>query len=209
MEQLKMVKLQERTCSSRRGHLKRTPISVYILLFICILYSAVQAVHILFFILFSFADDNSVYSFISGALTDFPWACVVFAGVIGLWRRRVWGWAIWLVISLWFISSSIPTIYVLVLSLIPTFEIIAYFIFFLLLTPGVRRWCRVDFANSFRWLFAVLTFFLGWIWCSVVLHEHYLPPDIADINSLMVMCSLICWLFYWLAIILPKNWAHD
>jgi hypothetical protein len=204
-----MAQLQERMCSGGKGHLNGAPISVYILLFICMLYAAARFIFLVFGILFSFTDGFGLYSFISGILTDFPWACMVFAGAIGLWRRRVWGWAIWLVISLWFICSSIPTIDVLVSSLIPTFEIIAYFIFFLLLTPGVRKWCRVDFTNCFRWLSAVLTFFLGWIWCSVVLQWDYLPPDIAGIDWLMVMCSLICWLFYWSAAYwITKRKAH-
>jgi Tol biopolymer transport system component len=194
-----MVEFQERTCSRKKVRPKRAPVSVHILLFVCALYSAVQLLMLLVSISIPLMTDNIVYPFISGVLALVPWVCILVAGVFGLWKRRVWGWAIWLLTSFWFICSGIPTIDIVILSLIPTFEIIAYFVFLLLWAPGVRRWCRVDPANASAPIFAVLAFFLGWIWSSVVLHEHYLPPDIAEISSLMVVCSIICWLLYWVA----------
>ena len=193
-----MVELHERTYSSKKVQFKKAPVSVHILLLICALYLAVQVLMLLCSVFFSM-DDNFVYSFISGVLALVPWTGILVAGAFGLWKRKVWGWAIWLVTSFWFISANISYIHILILNLLPRFEIIAYFVFVLLLTPGVRKWCKVDFNNAFPPIFAVLTFFIGWIWCSVILYKDFLPPDIAEINSFMVICSIVCWLFYWVA----------
>jgi len=193
-----MLDFQKETDSCERVQFKRAPVSVHILIFICALYSAFQVFMLLGSISLS-VDDNFVYSLTSWFLALIPWACIVVAGAFGLWKRKVWGWAIWLVTSLWFIFSSLPHIEFLIFRFYLSFEVSAYFVFLLLLVPGVRKWCRVDFVNAISSIFAVLAFFLGWIWCSVILYETFLPPDIAEINSFMIVCSIICWLFYWAA----------
>jgi hypothetical protein len=185
------------------------PITVGILLLIGIIYGAVQLFYSLFAIpmAFEFADEGVLRSLLSSLLLHLPWSCMVVAGVIGLWCRKVWGWSLCLVIDGWLCSASIPKI-----DLIYFYdnEILIFVVFIVLFSRKVRWWCKVDFRSAIRWILIFAVFFLGWLWCSLIVSKSFLPPDLPDITILVVVCAVLCWMYLWIsayAIARRKMWG--
>lgn len=185
------------------------PITVGILLLIGIIYGAVQLFYSFFAIpmAFEFSDEGVFRSLLSSLFSHLPWSCMVVAGVIGLWCRKVWGWSLCLVISGWLCAASIPKID---LIYIYDNEILIFVVFIVLFSRKVRWWCKVDFRSAVRWILIFSVFFLGWLWCSLILSESYLPPDLPDITILLVVCAVLCWMYLWIsayAIARQKMWG--
>lgn len=185
------------------------PIAVGILLLIGIIYGAVQVFFSFFTIPLAFGleDEGVLHSLFSSLISHLPWTCMVIAGIIGLWSRKVWGWSLCLVIDGWLCAASIPKI-----DLIYFYdnEILIFVVFIVLFSRKVRWWCKVDFRSAIRWILIYALFFLGWLWCSLIISKSFLPPDLPDITILVVVCAVLCWMYSWIsayAIAKRKMWG--
>lgn len=178
------------------AQVKRTmPMTVVMLLLIGVIRMVLQLLSAFFtleYVAFVLAHGSRAHEFLGSILQDSFAACVTVAAVIGLWRRKAWAWALWLVVSVWFLAGSMP-----IIDLVPRSAGFSFIVCVALSTRGARTWCNVDVRAAIRWILSWALLFLGWVWCSALLPPSRLPPDFAAIQVPSVIWSVACWVAFW------------